>query len=145
MKKVIRGRVYDTDGAKCVGEWDNGYFTNDFHYCAETLYQKKTGEFFLYGEGHALSKYASHSGNSSGWGDKFIPLTYEEAQAWVEEHLEGDEYISIFGVPEESGEKSQMHISISDTVISKAKQRAAKEGISISALFEKAVEKYLAE
>ena len=84
MKKIISNKVYDTNTAQKLGDWDNGHYTNDFAYCAETLYRKKTGEYFLHGEGHALSKYASHSGNSSGWGEKIIPMSYTEAQTWAE-------------------------------------------------------------
>lgn len=35
MKKIIDGKKYDTETAKLVGEWTNGYSYNDFHYCTE--------------------------------------------------------------------------------------------------------------
>ena len=53
MKKIINGKVYDTASAKLVGEWDNGRYGRDFGRCAEELYQKRTGEFFLHGSGGA--------------------------------------------------------------------------------------------
>lgn len=51
MKKIINGKKYDTDTAKEVGYSNNGLLSTDIDYIEETLYQKKTGEFFLYGEG----------------------------------------------------------------------------------------------
>ena len=47
MKKIIRGRQYDTDTAQRIGSWDNGLSGTDLEYTSETLYRKRTGEFFL--------------------------------------------------------------------------------------------------
>ena len=140
MKKVINGKVYDTDTAKKCGDWDNGYYTNDFHFCAETLYQKKTGEFFLHGDGNANSKYSRSCGQNEWCGDeKIIPMAYDQAQKWAEEHLTGDEYIAIFGEPEEDEEKAQIHINLSKGAISKLKQAAQKNGLTVSAYIEQLI------
>ena len=75
MKKVISGRRYDTDTAKKVGE---ASYSNcsDFHYWSEELYRKKTGEYFLFGEGGALSKYQQEVGQNEWTGGKeIIPLS----------------------------------------------------------------------
>jgi hypothetical protein len=101
MKKIIEGKLYNTETAKKVAEYNNGYYPNDFNFMNEELYQKKTGEFFLYGEGGALSKYATSSGNSSGWGWQIIPMTENKAMQWVEKHADADSYIEIFGEPKE--------------------------------------------
>ena len=58
MKKVIDGALYNTDTARCIGAWDNGYFRNDFNFCKEMLYKTKSGKSFLYGEGGPMSKYS---------------------------------------------------------------------------------------
>lgn len=102
MKKVINGKMYNTETAKEVGYWDNRYPTNDFNWCSETLYKKKTGEFFIYGEGGALSEYSRKVGQHQ-WsgGSNIIPLTYDETQEWVEEKLDGEDYEKIFGEVEE--------------------------------------------
>ncbi len=101
MKKIINGRRYDTETATEVGHDWNGRCT-DFYHWRETLYQKKTGEFFLLGEGGPLSKYGEACGsNTLSDGCKIIPLSYQEATAWAEEHLTGDEYEAIFGEVEE--------------------------------------------
>ena len=128
MKKIINGKVYDTTTAKRVGHWDNGYYTSDFNYCAEELYQKKTGEFFLYGEGGALSGYASRSGNSSGYGESIEPLTFKAAQKWAEDRLDGDEYCEIFGEPDEEAEDVTLGVRVSAAAAAKLKRLSAETG-----------------
>ena len=80
MKKVINGRSYNTETAKELGYQTNGYANNDFYFTGETLYRKKTGEFFLYGEGGAYSIYGRDFGMSRGSGKKIIPLSEDEAK-----------------------------------------------------------------
>ena len=84
MKKIINGRLYNTETAELIASHDNGYFANDFHYCSEDLYRKKNGEFFLYGEGGGLSKYAEPYGNGWGYGEIITPLSVDEAKKWME-------------------------------------------------------------
>lgn len=140
MKKIINNKVYDTATAQKCGEWDNGCRTSDFYFCGETLYRKKTGEYFLHGEGHALSKYAGHSDNSSGWGEQIVPLSYEKAQKWAEEHLDGDEYVSIFGEPEESEELGDLHVRISAKAMKKLRQAAGQVQASLAEMIERLIE-----
>ena len=49
MKKVINGKLYDTSTAELVGEWNNGRLDDRLFACSEDLYQKRTGEYFLFG------------------------------------------------------------------------------------------------
>ena len=132
MKKIINGKRYDTDTAERVGTWDNGHYTSDFQYCSEDLYRKRSGEYFLHGEGGALSKYASSSGNGSGWGENIRPLTLAQAQEWAEKHLDGDEYERIFGVVDESSEKTTTSISLTPADLKLIKEKATKEGMTLS-------------
>lgn len=101
MKKIINGKKYDTDTAKILGS--AGYsHPGDFGHWKETLYHKRTGEYFLHGIGGAMSKYARRTGlNEWSGGEKIIPLTREEAQKWAEKHLNVEEYEEIFGACEE--------------------------------------------
>jgi hypothetical protein len=98
MKKYINGRKYDTETAQAVGSWSNNRSYGDFSRCEETLYRKKTGEFFLHGEGGPMSRYAKSAGDNS-WsgGEEIRPMTFDEAREWAEEQLDGDEYEKIFG------------------------------------------------
>ena len=98
MKRIIDGKKYDTETAYMVGQWENMYDVSNFHYFSESLYKKRTGEYFLHGEGGAMSKYAETIGQNE-WrgGEKIIPLTYDNARKWAEEHLGVDVYEAEFG------------------------------------------------
>ena len=97
MKKVIDGKVYDTDTATEIHEWDNGYSSDNFHWCSETLYRTSKGAFFLYGEGGAMSPYSRRVGdNSFGGGRNIQVLTDEEAIEWLGEHDGSDKILELF-------------------------------------------------
>lgn len=102
MKNIINGKMYNTETATVKGEYKSRYSYGDFKYFEETLYQKKTGEFFLYGEGGGLSPYKEVvEENGATNGEKIIPLSEDEAKKWAEEKLTADEYIELFGEVEE--------------------------------------------
>lgn len=128
MKKIINGKRYDTTTAKEIG-CDRYSNPRDFHFWEETLYQKKTGEFFLFGEGGAASKYAESCGQNE-WcgGCKIIPLTFETARKWAEEHLEADEYEAAFGAVEEDDTKKVVALSLPITAVEMLKRLAAETG-----------------
>lgn len=100
MKKIKNGKLYDTDTAKCIGEYQYSH-PGDFHYEYEALYVKKTGEFFLYGEGGAMSPYSKQVDTNS-WtaGETIIPYTAQEAREWAEEHMDADDYLEYFTAEE---------------------------------------------
>tara|TARA_R110002074_G_scaffold267046_1_gene439314 strand:- start:66 stop:371 length:306 start_codon:yes stop_codon:yes gene_type:complete len=97
MKKVINGKMYNTETAKLI-ETHTYKYPSDFEWFKESLYQKKTGEFFIDGEGGGLSKYAEE-GATGGWsyGSKVSPISEIEAKAWVEEHSDVELYGELFG------------------------------------------------
>lgn len=97
MKKIINGKKYDTETATKIHEWWNGLACNDFRSKTEALYKKKTGEYFLHGEGGAMTRYAQSNGNTSWGGSAIVPLTLEEAKTWAENQMNADDYESIFG------------------------------------------------
>ncbi len=102
MKKIINGKLYDTDTAKEIGTYYNGCGAGDFNYMYEALYRKKTGEFFLYGSGGAMTQYSISCGNNCWSGSEtIIPYTEEEAKEWAEEHINADAYMEAFGTVEE--------------------------------------------
>ena len=96
MKRVISGKRYDTDTAKKIAEYDHLH-PSDFRYVDEALYLKRTGEFFLAGEGGAMTKYAESGGDGVSWGGRNIfPLADDMAREWVEAYA-NDQYEEIFG------------------------------------------------
>lgn len=103
MKKVINGKMYNTETATCIGcKCTNALSQRDFRYREEKLYQKRTKEFFLYGEGGALTEYAEYvTGCGYTYGEKIIPLSEEEAKEWVEKNMDADEYVKLFAECEE--------------------------------------------
>lgn len=131
MKKIINGKMYCTESAKLVGTYYSSYARNDFHYFEEKLYQKRTGEFFLYGLGNAASKYSKSCGMNEWCGsEKIIPLSYEAAQKWAEEKLDADDYIKIFGEPEESNDYTTINFRVPYTIAEYLKKEASKRNIT---------------
>jgi hypothetical protein len=101
MKMIIKGKKYDTETAEFLGS-DSHLWPNDLDFWKEELYRKKTGEFFLYGEGGARSKYGKEvSTNSWSGSETIIPLTEDRARNWAENHLSVEKYEEIFGEVEE--------------------------------------------
>lgn len=96
MKRIIKNKVYDTNTAQRLAE--NGYnYPGDLNFWNETLYRKRTGEYFLHCEGGANSRYAERiDANSWSGGERITPVTEEEAREWAERNLDGDQYEEIF-------------------------------------------------
>lgn len=88
MKKVINGRMYNTETAKEVCFRTRLYNGNNVSGWV-TLFKKKTGEFFF----HNLP---------TGW-DLFNQIEYieptgeVEAKEFAEQNMDGDAYEKIFG------------------------------------------------
>lgn len=136
MRKVIKGKLYDTDKAVMVAECSEGY-PSDFSYVSETLYRKRTGEYFLHGEGGPMSRYAKSCGQNQWTGGEAIkPLGYDEAREWAEDHLEADEYEAEFGIPEE-GAEHDLHVIISEAAWQALSRRAASDGVTVRAVVER--------
>lgn len=138
MKKIINNRLYNTETAKEIGTYSNAGGWSDFNHYEETLYRKKTGEYFLHGEGNANTRYAELvDTNTWSGGGKIIPMNYEDARKWAEENLTADEYEAAFGaVDEGEAGKQVVSISINAAKWENARREAARLGISISEYIE---------
>lgn len=102
MKKIINGKMYNTATAKPLAHYTNNKSCYDLCYIEEVLFIKKTGEYFLFGCGGAMTKYSEPDGyNGIIGGEKLIPFTEDEAKKWAETHIDCDEYEKIFGEVEE--------------------------------------------
>lgn len=79
--------MYNTDTAKRLCSADNG---------------GSCREFFLYGEGGPASKYSRSCGQNE-WcgGCDITPMTEQQAREWMEQNATADEYVEVFGEPEE--------------------------------------------
>ena len=101
MKKIINGRLYDTQTAKALASRDNNCQPGSFDYVVETLYRKKTGEFFLSGSGGARTIYAEHFEGGSRGSSRIMPLNEAKARKWVESYADAEKYMELFGEVDE--------------------------------------------
>lgn len=133
MKKIIDGKLYDTTTAEKIACCYEELPTAP-NFLQETLYRKKTGEFFLHGEG-----------GPSLWSgfDKIIPLSYETAQKWAQEKIDSEKYKEIFGPIEEDGSKKTVTLYMQKNIIERAKRAAQKKDMPLSAFFEMAIGDFL--
>ncbi len=139
MKKIINNKVYDTATAKKLASYDSGNWGDLDHFC-ETLYRKKTGEYFLHGEGGSMTRYAKPSGSNT-WagGERIMPMGFEDARAWAEEHLGADEYGAIFGAVVEDDTRKVVTYSLSVTAIEKLKRAVSESGRTASDIIEELI------
>lgn len=86
MKKVIDGKMFNTETATNIAEYSYGY-DGDFDSVFEELYVTKKGSLFLYGIGGPMSKYGRSLGqNQYGGGSEIIPMTRKEAFEWCQDN-----------------------------------------------------------
>ena len=102
MKKVIDGKVYNTETATQIANWDNGCYGGDFSACEETLYVTKNGTYFVHGEGGAMSRWSRSCGSNSVCGGEGVEvLSKKAALEWCEEHdVDADVIAEYFEVEE---------------------------------------------
>lgn len=85
MKKVIDGKLYNTETATEITSYSNNLGANDFNNLSETLYKTDNGNWFLKGTGGAMTKYSVSIGNGGRSGSStIIALTEQEAFQWCE-------------------------------------------------------------
>lgn len=101
MRKVINGKLYDTETAEVITGRTNGYTSNDLNYECENLYRSQKGTYFMHYQGGPLSRYARQYGNGAIGEEGINVLTEEEARNWAMKCMEADDYIEVFGAVEE--------------------------------------------
>lgn len=133
MKKIINRKLYDTTTSELIAEWSNGRSLRDFSWCREELYRKKTGEFFLHGEGGPKSRYVRYIDDHNWTGDEqIIPMTYDEAADWAERHMDADAYQQVFGEITEDGDADQsFNCRLPASTIEQLRRGSSKRGTSI--------------
>ena len=144
MRKVINGRTYNTETSRCISQWSNGHYTNDFNYCSEDLYKNTKGAYFLVGEGGPLSKYSVSHGNDTSGSTALIPMTATEAQEWAEEHLTAEEYEAEFGPQEEAAPsdlttRERVTLTLDIGIVARLRKHSADTGIPMARTVDKAI------
>lgn len=133
MKKIINGKLYNTETAQEVASYSTNDSWRDFSHVEETLYKKRTGEYFLFGEGGPASKYARRvESNSWSSGSSIIPLSYDDAKQWAEDHLDADDYMKEFGPVAEDDSRVSLNLSLPVSVVETIRREAKQKGISVS-------------
>lgn len=112
MNKMINGKRYNTDASDLIGTYTCGE-SHSPEWFTEHLYLKRTGEFFLLGEGGDKSKYARQISYSHWSGDaRILPYTREQAKEWCEKHLDPDTIDRVFGSIKEDNSKQVVTFSL---------------------------------
>ena len=114
-----------------------GLSVTDFRYVEETLFR----EYFLYGYGGAASRYARRiEDNNYAGGSAIIPLTYEAAWKWAEEHMPADDYEAEFGEVSEGGDEvRQITARVSEAAAEKLRRMSSVSGDTRSAIVERLI------
>ena len=126
MKKIIKNKVYDTSTAREMGTCRNLF---DYE---ESLYRKKTGEFFLHTSGGPYSQ------------ESIMPLTYDKAQEWAAIALTEEQYEGIFfGAVEEDTETEALTVRLPTALVIQVKRRTDKSGQMIKEAVAEALQQWL--
>lgn len=146
MNKVIRGKRYNTETAKLVGTWEANEPENSDFWEKEELYQKRSGEFFLIGQGGAQTQYARFSmGGESKPGVELHPIEPEEASDWAEEHLTADEYEALFGPVAEDGSRGRITLTLFNSTIETVRREAQRRKMNFNEYLEKLIAQQMKE
>lgn len=128
MKKIIRGRKYDTETARKVGCKTEQAQYGDVDYA---LYRKRTGEYFV----HAEYDYTYDDGCP----DYIKPLTNDEANEWAQENLDVDVYEREFGEVSEDDGNVAMTLNLPRKSYDKLKKLALDSGTPVSKYLAKTI------
>lgn len=143
MRKTIEKKRYDTATAKAMGNWQRG-LPSERGYILETLYQKKTGEYFLHCQGGSRSRYAQRiAPNTWGSGERVIPFSEEEANAWADNHLTDAAYNVVFEEAPHESTLTAITLMLSPSTIEKLHQQALLRNCETYELAEEVLAKNL--
>lgn len=137
-RAVIKNAVYDTATARKVYAQDPGYAKDDPQSIIETLFQKKTGEFFLYIFGGAETPYATPVDVAKGIyapGTKFAPLSYEAAKEWGKRRMPAEIYAAVFEQPPDDRDVP-LFIKVAPDVAAAIAKAASNQKASKKAIIE---------
>lgn len=141
MKKIIRNKVYDTDTAQLIKQADHPNITSGEGSCKQSLYRKKTGDYFLFVDGARTDVFDNLvlENNAHDRERHIYPLTYEQARAWAESEMSADEWLAIFE-PVEDDSLCALNLTLSASAVSKFRLAAQRQQISQRELMERLIE-----
>ena len=137
MQRRIKTQMYDTNTARLIGEYINHINDETVH---ETLYKKRTGEYFL----HIKPKKSDN--NVFSIQESIQPISYAKAKEWFKKANKTDKDLATdnvynyeFGIPAKSEEREMTTIKLSRLAKRKLERMSIKQGISQSEIIEKLI------
>lgn len=98
---IVNKKKYNTKTANLLASFRHDGNGNIMEVFTEGLYRKRTGEYFLFGEGGPLSDYSIAFKDGRLGEKRIIPMSEEEAKEWALRRLSSEEYEALFGTVEE--------------------------------------------
>ena len=144
MKKIVKGSLYNTETAKKLASYENQPTQNSDYYC-ETLFQTKSGKYFLHGQGGGSTIYGNIIPVDNAYryknepGEAIRPLSRKEARKWAEEVLDTEQYMELFepvDEDDESGARVALNLSVSPACKGKLNRLREKQSRSMSVIVE---------
>lgn len=86
MKKIINGKIYNTETATELVYISNNLSSSDFRNLTEYLYVTKKGNFFIYWEWWPMTRYAEKEWNMTYWGKDITAIDKKWVKEWMEEN-----------------------------------------------------------
>jgi len=141
MKKIIKNKVYDTDTATLIKRADHPNITSGEGSCKQSLYRKKTGDYFLAVSGARTDVFHNLAldNNIHDRERHIYPLTYEQARSWAEAEMTSDEWLAIFE-PVEDDTLMALNLTLSASAVSKFRLAAQRQQISQRELMERLID-----
>jgi hypothetical protein len=91
MKRIIDGKLYNTETATLICDTSNGLPRSDFQAEDSALYVTKKEAYFVAGSGGPSTRFARKIRNGRSDGSGIIPLTRAEAREECERQCRTDE------------------------------------------------------
>lgn len=88
MKRVIEGKVYNTDTARQICQVRCSCYPGDFHYEETWLYRSPRGVYFLAGSGGPMTRWARPEGSNSWSGGSGLHLIGKDEAISIAEDAE---------------------------------------------------------
>jgi hypothetical protein len=101
MRKIIDGKIYDTNTAQKLCDIGNDEGQSQFTYDWTYLYRSPKGAFFIAGEGGPRSRWGERTSHGIGGGEGLKLVTEAEARELFELHGDPDLYEQVFGALEQ--------------------------------------------
>ena len=87
MRKVIKGKAYDTADAHLLAQASNGRELLDSHCIVQRLFRRHGGGYFLYTQGGAATEFAEEGlFGTPVAGERIEPITFAVARKWARSH-----------------------------------------------------------